>query len=121
MAFRETIRDAVASVAYNTYRTLGSTCSYTDRAAVAVTLQCWAGAVSEELAMILGCRSEEAARGFDIPKQTGFDETNVHIDNVIEFEGHKWHVRRTNNEDGVGAIFHFDAVCSHPLKAGSVA
>jgi hypothetical protein len=119
VSFRTELRDVAAQSALEIYKELGSTCQYKDRTAAPVTLYCWAGAVSKDLAEILDVDAEAEARPFIIPKQAGFSAENVHLHNIIEFEEHNYHVLRTQNEDGLEAIFVLDAVCYHPLSIGA--
>lgn len=114
MSFRTQVRDMAATAHVEACKALGAQCTYKDGNSAAVTLWCLPGPASKELAEILDCRAEEDARSFEIAIQTGFTADNVHVDNVITFEGHNYHVRRTSNPDTVEAVFELVGVCTHP-------
>lgn len=118
MDFRAKVRDAYARAHYLTTRRLGSAIVHSDRG-IEATVYGWAFGLSKDLASTLdGVDASADARVFEIAKQDGFDEDNVKIDNVITFEGHKYHIKHTENEDGVGAIFKLTGVCTHPSSIG---
>lgn len=116
---RDNIRDAYAISAYETYKALECTGTYKDRDSAAVTLYLWAGVATKSIVEVLKTDSESDSRRFHIPIQAGFTADNVHISNVITFEGHSYHVVSAVNNDGLGAIFTFDAVCTHPNRVGA--